>query len=269
MLLQNPKSTARLPNPNLTRSEPYGASSRKFWGLLKQEERWAISLKGWLAVATITVVMVLIAALEIYPFLAITKRVDTHFLVVEGWVHRYGIRTAVDEFQKGSYQRVFATGGPVIGNGGYVNDQQTSASVGAQSLVRTGIARDVVQMVPSHVIGWDRTYSSAVALRDWLKQHDVTVSGINIVTEAVHARRTRLLFQKAFGDGVEVGIIAVPNPDYDARHWWRYSEGMKDVISEGTAYLYARFFFWPQAAKPREKGVGSLTEQEKEMEVGR
>jgi uncharacterized SAM-binding protein YcdF (DUF218 family) len=192
----------------------------------------------------------------LYPFLAVTQRVSANALVVEGWVHRYGIRAAVDEFQKGSYERVFATGGPVIGNGGYVNDQQTAASVGAQSLVRAGIGPDVVQMVPSHVIGWDRTYCSAVALRDWLKQHDVTVSGINIVTEAVHARRTRLLFQKAFGGGVKVGIIAVPNPDYDAKHWWRYSEGMKDVISEGAAYLYARFLFWPGAAEPREKGDG-------------
>ena len=41
----------------------------------------------------------------------------------------------------------------------------------------------------------------------------------------------------------KVGIISVPNPDYDAKHWWRYSEGVKDVISEGAAYLYAKFLF--------------------------
>ena len=72
------------------------------------------------------------------------------------------------------------------------------------------------------------------------------VRSINVVTEDVHARRTRLLFQKALGNDVAVGIISVPNPDYDARHWWRYSEGVKDVFAESVAYIYARLlFFYP------------------------
>jgi hypothetical protein len=28
-------------------------------------------------------------------------------------------------------------------------------------------------------------------------------------------------------------------------HWWRYSQGVKDVVTEGIAYLYGRFFFYP------------------------
>jgi uncharacterized SAM-binding protein YcdF (DUF218 family) len=91
----------------------------------------------------------------------------------------------------------------------------------------------------------DRTYSSAIALRDWFREHNMSVHGINVVTEDVHARRTRLLFQEALGPGVEVGIISVPNPDYDASHWWRFSEGVREVMSEGIAYIYAKFFFWP------------------------
>ncbi len=62
----------------------------------------------------------------------------------------------------------------------------------------------------------------------------------------VHARRTCLLFQKALGHDVAVGVIAVTNPDYDASHWWRYSEGVKDVFAESVAYIYARLlFFYP------------------------
>ena len=34
----------------------------------------------------------------VYPFLAITNRVGADVLVVEGWVHEYTIRAAVDEF---------------------------------------------------------------------------------------------------------------------------------------------------------------------------
>jgi uncharacterized SAM-binding protein YcdF (DUF218 family) len=90
----------------------------------------------------------------------------------------------------------------------------------------------------------DRTYSSAVALRNWFREHNVPVRRINVVTEDLHARRTRLLFEKALGD-VEVGVIAVPNPDYDSTHWWRYSQGVKDVFAEAIGYLYAKLFFYP------------------------
>ena len=70
----------------------------------------------------------------IYPFLAITHRVNADVLVVEGWIHEYAIRAAAEEFRSGSYRRVFTTGGPVVGIGRYINDFQTSASVGADLL---------------------------------------------------------------------------------------------------------------------------------------
>ena len=91
----------------------------------------------------------------------------------------------------------------------------------------------------------DRTYGSAVALRNWFRDHNMVVSGIDVVTEDVHARRTRLLFQKALGKDVQVGIIAVANVDYPANRWWHYSQGVKNVVSEFAAYLYARFLFFP------------------------
>jgi uncharacterized SAM-binding protein YcdF (DUF218 family) len=179
-----------------------------------------------------------------YPFLAITHRVgDADALVVEGWVHDYAIQAAADEFRSGSYRRVFTTGGPVVGIGGYINDFRTSASVGADLLKKAGVPNESLQMIPSHTIDRDRTYSSAIALRVWIQEHQPSVRRINVVTENTHARRTCLLFQKALGKHVQVGIIAVPNPDYDNRHWWRYSEGVKDVGSEALAYVYARLFF--------------------------
>jgi hypothetical protein len=84
-------------------------------------------------------------------------------------------------------------------------------------------------------------------LKDWFREHNPSVQSINVMTEDVHARRTRLLFQEAFGKDVTVGIIAVPNPDYDSAHWWRYSEGVRDVLGETIAYVYAKFFFYPSA----------------------
>src|SRR5438876_2066849 len=232
-----------LPTPNT-----FGASlltqaalTRAMWGLVCRKERWSLSWRGRLILAFALLLAGALLLKGAYPFLAITHRVDADVLVVEGWVHEYATRAAMEEFRSSSYQRVFTTGGPVEGTGGYTNDYQTSASVGADLLTKSGLPGEFVQMVPSRVMDRDRTYGSAVALRNWFRQHNASIHSINVVTEDLHARRSRLLFQKALGDNVTVGVIAVPNPDYDSTHWWRYSQGVKDVVSEGAAYLYARF----------------------------
>src|SRR5206468_1286777 len=119
----------------------------------------------------------------VYPFLAITHPVNANILVVEGWIHEYAIRAAVKEFQSNHYQRVFTTGGPVAGTGGYINDFYTSASVGADLLKKWGIPDERLQMVPSRVMDRDRTYGSAVALRNWFRDHNMAVSSIDVITE--------------------------------------------------------------------------------------
>src|SRR5437868_8312894 len=127
----------------------------------------------------------------VYPFLAVTERVPADTLVVEGWIPPFAIRAAVDEFRSGSYKQVITTGGPATGTGAYTNDYNTSASVGADELKAAGIPADHLAMAPSRVMLRDRTYASAVALRDWLKEHHVEPNRIMIVTESVHARRSR------------------------------------------------------------------------------
>ena len=191
---------------------------------------------------------------NIHPFLAITDRVDTKVLVVEGWTRRYAIRGGAEEFRNGGYGHVFTTGGPEAGSGGYTNDYNTAASVAAEILKKFGSPDDRVQMAPSHVIDRDRTYSSAIALRDWFREHNVPVRSLNVVAEGAHARRTRLLYQEAFGRNVAVGIISVPNSDYDPSQWWRYSDGVREIIGESIAYVYAKFFFYPPRPSERENG---------------
>jgi len=229
--------------------------SQKFWGIVTRKERWGLSWRGWLLVTSVGAAAAYFAFLNVYPFLATTQRVNTNVLVVEGWIHKYAIRSAVEEFKAGSYQRVFTTGGPLVGNGGYINDYNTAASVGAELLQNSGLPSESLQMVPSRVMDRDRTYSSAVALRNWFRDHNMSVRSFNVLTQDFHARRTRLLYQKAFGKGVAIGVIAVPSPDYDSTQWWRYSEGVEEVVNEGVAYIYAKFFFYPPRLSKRENGA--------------
>ena len=226
---------------SLTKAMP----SRAMWGVFVRKERWSLSWRGRLILGLALLLVGALWVKDVYPFLAITHRVNANILVVEGWIHEYAIQAAVKEFQNNHYQRVFTTGGPVGGSGGYINDFYTTASVGADLLKKSGLPEERLQMVPSRVMDRDRTYGSALALRNWLRDHNMAVSSIDVVTEDLHARRTRLLFQKAFGKGIQIGIIAVPNADYPANRWWHYSQGLKDVVSEFAAYLYARLLFFP------------------------
>jgi hypothetical protein len=219
---------------------------RKFYGIFVRKECWGLSWRGRFALGSIVLLAGWLMLSQSNPFLAVTHRENTKILVVEGWVHEYAIDAAVKEFKTGNYARVFVTGGPIDGYGGYINDYNTEASIGTGKLREAGIPNDSLQMVPSRVWNRNRTYYSAIALRDWFITHNVQAQSINVLTQEAHARRTWLLFQEAFGKDVRVGIISIPNPDYDASHWWRYSDGVREIIGEGIAYIYAKFLFWPK-----------------------
>jgi uncharacterized SAM-binding protein YcdF (DUF218 family) len=222
------------------------ACSRNFcWGLFNRKERWGLSVLGWILLFVGLSASAVTFSLGVTPFLAINQPLQTDILVVEGWIHKFAIRKAAEEFRVGNYRRVLTTGGPVTGNGGYVNDFQTSASVGADRLIDAGVPTNFVQMVPCRVHARDRTYASAVALREWLRVNNCSIDSVNILTEGFHARRTRLLFQRALGENIKVGVISVESPDYELKYWWRYSEGVDEAFGEAIAYLYAKFIFRP------------------------
>jgi len=161
---------------------------------------------------------------------------------VEGWSADFVMKEAVAEFNRNHYAKVYVTGGPVI-MGAPLSRYRTYAERGAAVLARMGIDTNLVQAVPSKLAVQDRTYASAIGLRDWLHKNGAIEAKVHLLSEGPHARRSRLLFEKALGDDVAMGITAVPIPDYDARHWWRSSAGVRAVIDEGVAYVYARFFF--------------------------
>jgi hypothetical protein len=54
-----------------------------------------------------------------------------------------------------------------------------------------------------------------------------------------------LLFQNAIGDQIAVGVIAAAPSAYGADDWWTLSSGVRAIVGEVVAYLYARFIFSP------------------------
>jgi len=236
-------------------SLPESGGSTALWGLANRRLRWSLSWKGWIAVLLTGIGAFLLFLRYIHPFLAVTVPVSTNTMVVEGWMDPMDLASVAAEFKRGHYQRIFTTGGPVHGLVGYLNDYSTAAHNAAQKLIALGLPPGVVQSVPSHVSARDRTYGSAVALHDWIKDHHAAVPSFVVVTMSVHARRSLYLFRMAFDDDTKIGVISLPNADYDAAHWWRYSEGVKDIVSEVTSYLYTRLLFHPARQSAVDSGL--------------
>jgi len=174
-----------------------------------------------------------------YPFLAVNDPLNNGALVVEGWVPDYALQQAIAEFKQDHYRKIYVTGGP-LGTGSYLAEYKNFAELGAATLVRLGLETNSLEAVPAPKVRLDRTFASALALRKWLDQQRATETNFTVMSMGAHARRSRLLFEKALGKGCRVGIIAVEDQDYDSKRWWTSSEGVRGVTGEVIAYLYAK-----------------------------
>ena len=214
------------------------------WGLLRRRQCLVPTLRAWLLLALSLGALGLVGMLGVGPFLAVTDPVPGGVMVVEGWVPDYILEVAIAEFRQHHYEKLFVTGIP-LQQGAPLSEYKNYANLGAATLVRLGMSTNDVQAVPTGPTRRDRTYAMALTLKHWLGEHDMRTTKLNLITGGLHARRSRLMFAKAFGRGVTVGVIAVPADDYDQRHWWHYSQGVRLVISETFAYAYARLLFYP------------------------
>ena len=219
-------------------------SNKTCLGLLTRRQCLVPTLRGWLLAILGLTALALIGMLEIGPFLAVTDPVPGGVLVIEGWVPDYMLEAAIAEFKRDHYTRLFVTGIP-LQQGAPLSEYKNYAYIGAATLVKLGMSTNDVQAVPTGATRRDRTYAMALSLKHWLREHDMAPAKVNLMTGGPHARRSRLMFEKALGSGVTVGVIAIPANDYDERHWWNSSQGVRVVIDEAIAYTYARLLFYP------------------------
>ncbi len=222
---------------------PVSKSGRKILlGCFRRREAWCLTGRGFLLGSVLALVLVLCAIKGVHPFLAPNHPLPGGILVVEGWAPDYALKIAVQEFARGNYSKLYVTGGP-IEHGAPLSEFSTYAELGASALLKFGLTNNSVQAVPAPRVQQDRTYNSALALMRYLRQNSLPSAPLNLISIGPHARRSRLLFEKAFENRQRIGIVALDPHDYDARHWWRSSSGVRTVLSETFAYVYFRFFF--------------------------
>lgn len=200
-------------------------------------------MRGWLLAVVTVMALGLAVWRSIHPFLAVTAPVDSPVMVVEAWVPPAVLKTIADRYAGDPNNIFYCVGGPTDEAFDSIRVEDSSAAEAARILGGHGIPPARLHVVPHWGVPRDRTYANATTLREWFEARNTSVSAINVLTEGPHSRRSRLMFERAFGQGVEIGSVAIPDRTYEADRWWRYSEGIKAVISEAAGYLYARLFF--------------------------
>lgn len=182
----------------------------------------------------------------IVSYLSTDRPAKAEILSVEGYMPDYAIEEAMHIFQRDGYEHLVVTGNKRTKGAHldqYANDGEYSAAV----LYQMGFDSSKLTVVAVQTdIRKDRTYHSALALGKWIREHHPGMDAIDIVSLGCHARRSHLLFQKALGDSITVGVHSVTDQSFDPGRWWKSSHGFREISKETIAWIYARWFFRPE-----------------------
>jgi len=172
-------------------------------------------------------------------------------LVVEGWLDQDALDDALALIARHRYERVVTSGGPLDG---WREDQRwpSYAERAADYLRRHGAAVPVTAL-PAPASAQDRSFLSAVIVRDGLQRQGVVPDAIDLFSGGVHARRSRLVYRLAFGPEVEIGVIAARPRQYRLERWWSTSDGAKATVGELLGIVWTSCCFWPPARGSHEE----------------
>ena len=217
---------------------------KPYFKLFKKKECRRLTFSGWLVLFFFISIVFWISAKYAHAFLAINEPIISKVLVVEGHVPDFTLDSVKHIIKNNQDTLIFTTGIPLT-QGSYLCGYTNYADLTAASLYALGIDSSLIISVPCHPKQRDRTFESAMALKRKLKKMNLNKGCFNVLTTDTHARRTKLLFEEAFGDSWKIGIISIHSTNYNNNKWWTSSYGMRAVVYEGLAWFYAKFLFYP------------------------
>ena len=201
----------------------------------------------WLARLLIAVILIgtLVGlTLNLYSFLAPEAPPHKGLMVVEGWIHDFALDEAVIMYRSGDYSKIVCTGVP-IETGSYIQQYKSYPEMTAARLKKMGINPEEIVVAIADYEKKDRTYLSAIALRQAFMTYNIEETNLHLITTGPHGRRSRMMFQKALGEDYNIGITCLDEYTYDHGNWYICSEGVRSVLGELIAYTYANLFFHP------------------------
>ncbi len=198
------------------------------------------TLWGWAAILAMVTGFLWMTVANLYDFLAISDPIRTEtecdVLVMEGWAPEMVVKVAAEIATKHDFDYVVSSGG-VLDDWIALTDHETYSELGAHRLKLAGV-RKPVMVVPPIPREVDRTRTDVRAVKLELERRGITPKTVTIVSRDVHMRRTKLVYRRTFGRGVEIRSFPAASGLYRADDWWESSAGVKTVIMEAISYIF-------------------------------
>ncbi len=220
--------------------------------LFQRKTIYVPTLLGFVSIFTGLFLVLFLLIFQLQPFLAPQNPVqNARILVVEGWMDDYELNQIIEWVEKKPYTLIVTTGS-VIEAKYDLCGFKTYAERSANYLKdKTKIPVMAVTAPPS---AQDRTFLSAVYVREWLKTSNIVVKAFDLFSANVHAKRSHVVYKMAFDNQIEIGILSAKPKDYDYVHWWTTSIGVKSTIGEILSLAWTKCcFFKPKENSHEEK----------------
>lgn len=199
---------------------------------------------GWLLLLSLSALLAFWSVRNIAYFLAYQKPVTSQILVVDGWMNEANLLEAAHHFESGNYQFVITSGGPIKHT--MLNPQHDYyAEQASYILEKYGIPASKIITIPTPASAQNRTFLSAVTVRDWLDKNMPSYKSLNLFTSGVHSRRSLFLYRMAFDDDKQIGVLLAPPDGYQLSDWWTNSAGVKSVLMETFSFAWTVCCFSP------------------------
>ena len=121
------------------------------------------------------------------------------------------------------------------------NNFNSFAEIAKNRLIAYGIDPSKVIAVPGKSGTMNRTFTSAMAFQEWLKNTDIKVKGINIATLDLHSRRTFMTYRKVLGKSYDIGILSFSEKDAEQFNISNIFRILYEII--GIIYYLIIFIF--------------------------
>lgn len=118
-----------------------------------------------------------------------------------------------------------------------------NALISQMAAMDLGISEEAILTLPGYARS---TQDEALVIRNYLDKNQ-EINRLILVTSRSHSSRSKKIFQKAFQTlNRDIQIISIPSQydSFDADHWWKDREGMKQVVLEYLKLIH--FYFHEQ-----------------------
>ena len=225
--------------------------------LIKKQHIWLPTPLGLIIITLVLLSSSVFILKNLAHYLAQQQSIKAPILIIEGWISDQALNEAIGHYKTAGYRIIITTGGLIKTRNS--TKHKTYADLAAAYLRKNSLNNCNIKSLPTPESAQNRTFLSAVIVRDWLQKQNIKTKQINIYSQGVHARRTKALYQMAFGEKYKIGINAAKTKVYKLDNWWKSSAGAKAVIIETIGLIWVKCCFYPGTYQSHQETWGIIS----------